>query len=457
MLELLHENFNKPTQNTLEALEVSTFMSLMLIGISHKRAPIKVRENFSLHKNELPEALNYMLSRYNLTESFFVSTCNRTELYAFCEEKDDLIQCFSSFFNEYKSIPLKYLHKEMFYIKEGEEVVSHLFRVASGLDSSVIGETQVLGQIKEYFQLCQENNAVGTYLNKLGQKALAAGKKVHTKTAVGQHAISFGYASSEIAQSTFSSLKDQTLIVVGTGEMAKLTLKNIFDLGIKEVIVASSYQKRAEKLAERFKGKKINLTEIDQGLKTADIVICATNAPHYVITKERLNKILEIQRSKPLLIIDLGLPRNVEPAVAKQEGICLYNLDHINYIIQENLKTRKKEAYEAEKIVKQETVDFMYWYNHRHAAPLIKELQNKTEKIRLKKLEQFKNQFSSLNLKEKELIEKLTRSIVNELLKEPISNIKDLCSQNNDGNIEKYTSLLFGLDKEKLKEKKEKD
>lgn len=430
-------------------------MPLILIGISHKRAPIKIREKFSLHKNELPEALQYMLSKNHIIECFFVSTCNRTELYAFCEEKDDMIQGFSSFFNEYKRIPLSYLHKEMFYIKEGEEAANHLFRVASGLDSSIIGETQVLGQIKEYFQLCQENNAVSLYLNKLGQKALAVGKKVHTETAVSQHAISFGYASSEIAKSTFSSFNEQTLIVIGTGEMAKLTLKNIFDLGIKEVIVASSYQERAEELAQRFKGKKVNLTEIDHGLKNADIVICATNAPHYVITSERLNKVLEVPRTNPLLIIDLGVPRNVEPTVEEQENVYLYNLDHINNIIQENLKTRKKEAYKAEKIVEQETKDFMYWYNHQHVVPLIKELQNKTEKIRLEKLKQFENLITSLSIKEKEQVEKLTLSIVNELIKEPISNIKDLCSQNDSEKIEEYASFIFGLDKENLEEKKE--
>ena len=433
-------------------------MSLVLIGLNHEAAPIDIRESFSLTEKEIESAAEYLLQQEGIEECFLFSTCNRTELYAFCTgEPRSLQEYLLGFFLQQKQIDPQVLNDELFYVMEEKEAAEHLLHVACGLDSMVLGETQILGQVKEAFHFCQEIKATGPYLNSLCQKAIFTGKKAHTETAIGMNAISFGYAAAELAKENFPNLHEQTLVVIGTGEMAELTLQNIFDMGIKEVIVASHYQERAKELASHFKGKTINLTEIDKGLFDADVVICATNAPHYVITAERVHLSLNPQRENPMLVIDLGVPRNVEPEVGNFKQVELYNLDDINTIIQKNLQTRRKEAKKVEGIIEEELSNFIRWYKHQQAIPFITMLREKAEKIRQDKLEQFENQLSSLSAKERRTVEKLTRSLVNRLVKDPIMNMKDLSLQDDYKIAEQYARRILGIDEIPRENKMEKE
>lgn len=423
-------------------------MPLVLVGVNHRQAGLELREKLSLQENEIPRALEYFLQREGIAECFLLSTCNRTELYAICEGNEELLASFRGFFQDVKKQGFDSLLPQLLYVREEEEAVRHLFSVVCGLDSMVLGETQILGQVKEAYHCSQAAGATGALLHSLCQKALATGKKVHTLTTLGQHAISFGYAAVEVARLLFDSLHNRTLMVMGTGEMAKLTLQNLFAMGAREVIVASRHRERAAALAGRFQGKILNLTRLATGLARADVVICATQAPHYIINVERLKQMRQGQNRQPLLLIDLAVPRNVDPAVAGLEGVHLYNLDDLQFIIDENLKARESEAVKAGSIIEEQVKEFLRWYRRQRAIPLITALRNKTEQLRRAKLEQF--QTAALSPREQQLVDKLTRSLTATLLKEPLLAIKDLCLREDFATTEKYARQIFGLEQHEI-------
>jgi len=420
---------------------------LAAVGVNHKHADLSLREKLSLEKEEVEQAVRFFMQQDSIEECFIFSTCNRTELYAVCPQKDGLPRLFLSFFQEIKHRQLDGSFLEACYLMEEESAARHLFRVASGLDSMVIGETEILGQVKDAYGWCGEVGGAGVYLHSLCQKAISTGKKVHTETAIGRHAVSFGYAAVEVARRVFESLQDHTLMVVGTGEMARLTLKNLFDSGASEVIVASRDENRAAEIAARFRGKTLNLTMLDEGLQKADVIICATQAPHYIITAERLRALFDQHGKRPLLIVDLGVPRNVEPAAGSVEGVHLYNLDDIESIIAENLLAREAEAQKAELIIEEQVDEFIRWYRRQQAIPFISLLRERGESIRQEKLQEFSSTLSSLSKKERQAVDKLTKSLVHQLLKEAILNMKDLSMQPDFKLAEKYARLLFGLEK----------
>ncbi len=428
-------------------------MPLVLVGLNHRHAALELREKLTLQEKEIPEALAYFRQKKGIAECFLLSTCNRTELYAICEGNEKLLAGFQDFFQEVKKQHLEGLGPPTLYIREEAEAVRHLFSVACGLDSMVLGETQILGQVKEAYFLSKAAGTTGALLHNLCQKALATGKKVHTLTALGQHAVSFGYAAVEVAKLLFDSLHNRTLMVIGTGEMAKLTLQNLFALGAREVIVASRRQERASALAQRFQGKVLNFTRLAEGLSRADVVICATQAPHYIINVERLQQARRTAKERPLLLIDLAVPRNVEPAVAELEGVHLYNLDDLQFIINENLKVREREAAKAKSIVAEQAGEFLRWYRRQQAIPLITTLRQKAEQLRQARLEQF--QIASLPTREQQLADKLTRSLTAALLKEPLLAIKDLCLQEDFSTAEKFVRRIFGLEQESTEGNKE--
>ncbi len=420
-------------------------MSLVLFGVNHKQAGIDLREKLSLQKEESELILNDLLQQEGIEECFLFSTCNRTELYAICQESSKLTHSFLSSFQKIKNTQLDGKLLEICYTMEEGDAVKHLFRVTAGLDSMVLGETEVLGQVKEAYYHCSDSSFTGTYLHNLCQTALSTGKKVHTQTALGQHAISFGYAAAEVAKKLFTSLGNQTLLVVGTGEMAKLTLQNLFELGTKEVIVATRRRERGLELARKFQGKTINLTRLEEGLRKADVIICATNAPHYIVTKEKILPCLPEEGGRSLLMIDLGVPRNIEPQVESLPGVHLYNLDDIQDIIAENLEHRKAEASKAEVIIQDQVRSFVRWYHRQRVIPYITSLRQKAENARQQKLAQFKNKLSALSPKEQETIDKLTRSLVNELLRDPVLNMKDLSLEPDFEEAEKYIIKILGI------------
>jgi len=430
-------------------------LPLVLVGVNHRQAELALREKISLQENEIPLALRYFLEDKGIAECFLLSTCNRTELYAICAGNDELPARFLGFFHDVKKHPPDSALLQALYVRREEEAVRHLFAVSCGLDSMVLGETQILGQVKEAYHSCQAAGATGAYLHSLCQKALATGKKVHTLTALGQHAVSFGYAAAAVARLIFSSLQNHTLMVIGTGEMAKLTLQNLFAMGVQEVIVVSRHRERAATLAGRFQGKVLRLGRLAGELAKADVVICATQAPHYVITAERLRQQRQRgkQEGKPLLLIDLAVPRNVDPAVASLEGVYLYNLDDLQSIINENLKVRENEALKAQDIVETQVREFLCWYRRQRAIPIIAGLRRKTEQIRQAKLAQFNT--AALSAREQQLADKLTRSLVNTLLNEPIMALKDLCLQDDYATAEKYARQIFGLEPQDTEDPKE--
>lgn len=429
-------------------------MPLVLVGVNHWQAGLELREKISLQENEIAPALHYFLEDKGIAECFLLSTCNRTELYAICAGNNELPSRFLGFFRDVKKHHPESALAQVLYVRREEEAVRHLFAVSCGLDSMVLGETQILGQVKEAYHSCQTAGATGTYLHSLCQKALATGKKVHTLTALGQHAVSFGYAAAAVARLIFCSLQNHTLMVIGTGEMAKLTLQNLFTMGVQEVIVVSRHRERAAALAGRFQGKVLRLGRLAGELAKADVVICATQAPHYIITAERLRQLRqrEKQEGKPLLLIDLAVPRNVDPAVANLDGVHLYNLDDLQSIINENLKVRENEALKAQDIVEAQVREFLSWYRRQRAVPIIAGLRRKAEQIRQAKLAQFNT--DALSAREQQLADKLTRSLVNTMLSEPIMALKSLCLQDDYAAAEKYARQIFGLDPTQQKNNK---
>ena len=395
---------------------------ILLLGLNHRTAPVEVRECFALKslgehplavlKRELPEA----------EEALFLSTCNRVEFLLVTPKKEDLLRNLKGLLSRITEVEQSRFEPHL-YVYEGREAVRHLFRVASGLDSMVLGEPQILGQVKEAYREAVEHRTTGPILNRLLHKTFSVAKRVRTETGIGSHAVSVSYAAVELAKKIFGSLRGRTALLVGAGEMAELAAQHLISAGVSRMLVANRTLSRAIELAERFRGQAYSLEELSECLLETDIVITSTGAPGYVITRGMVKPLLRKRRLRPLFFIDIAVPRDVEPAVNDLENIYLFDIDDLKQVVEENLGRRKQEALRAEKIVEEEVLKFERWLRELAVYPTIKALRKKIEAIRKRELEKT---FSRLDLspKEREAIEILTEALIQKVLHDPISYLK---------------------------------
>ncbi len=428
---------------------VCIHMELLVVGLNHKTAPIEIRECLAFPEGKMEDALDKVHILPSLKENMIVSTCNRVEVYAATRETERAIHDLKEFLSQYHGIPLKKFEKSL-YAHVGEEAVRHIFRVASSLDSMVLGEPQILGQIKEAYDVSQQAKTSGLILHRLLHRAFHVAKRVRTETKIVIGAISVSSVAVELAEKIFGALEKKTVLLIGAGEMCELAARHLVSGGAEKILVTNRTYDRAVSLAQEFKGEAIPFDDMGQGLKRADIVISATDSPQCLIWHDQVTKVMKDRRQKPIFFIDIADPRDIEPKVGDVENVYLYNIDDLQKVANENIKDREKEAQKAEAIVQDEMVKFVNWYRSLDVTPTIVALREKFEAIRKKELEKTLSLHPDLSNREKKSLEAMSSAIINKILHSPMTLLKQT---NDEAMADLYLDslhALFGLSERSL-------
>ncbi|TDB37621.1 MAG: glutamyl-tRNA reductase [Actinobacteria bacterium] len=420
-------------------------MHLILVGLSHKTAPIEIRERLTFPAHKQAEALTLLTSGDAIAEAVIVSTCNRTEIYAVASGADEGVDAVIDFMAGYHSLDRHELVRSL-YLNHGESVVRHLFRVVASLDSMVIGEAQILGQVKEAYDYALNNDATGKVFNKLFRQSFEVGKRVRTETEIGENAVSISYAAIELAKKVFDTLAGRTILVLGAGKMSELTAKHLVSQGVKSVLVANRTFERAQELAERFNGEAIRYDDLYERMHDADIVISSTAATHYVITKEHVAKSMRGRGGRPLFLIDIAVPRDIEPAVNDLSNVFLYDIDDLSGVVESNLEERMREARRAEVIIEEEFASFARWRESLEVQPTVAAIRARADVIRQAELEKACKRLGNLSEKDLETIDALTCAIVNKMLHGPTQRLKQAAEAKDGYEYIETARHLYGLD-----------
>lgn len=416
-------------------------MYLVVVGLNHKTAPVEVREKLSFSEESMPRHLDKITSNNIIRGCVILSTCNRTEVYAAVLDVDKGLAKIREHLAKSCHLELSgvmnYLYTYTLY-----DVITHLFRVASGLDSMVLGETQILGQVKTAYQAACEYGSTNRVLNTLFQQAIAVGKKVRTDTQIDRNAVSISYAAVELAKQLLGGLDGNSILVVGAGKMSELTAKHLVANGVSNVLVANRSFDKAVALAEQFEGKAINFDELFEHMVDVDIVISATAAANCVLEKQDMEKVMSRRGGRQIVLIDIAVPRDIDPLVTEVEGVSLYDIDELQHVIDQNLEHRKKEAVKAEKIIEHEINEFWKWLSTQFVTPTVAALKKRAEEIRQKEMTRAFNRLGNITEREKKVISSMANSIVNQLLHDPVMQLKEY-ALTQQGHL--YTEILQNL------------
>ena len=419
-------------------------MHLLLIGLSHRTAPVELRERLDFQTRGVEGALRALASRGTAREAVVLSTCNRAELYAACDEVDEGRRDLMPFLAEYHGVGVDALTPHLYELVD-LDVARHLFRVAAGLVSLVVGEPQILGQVKDAHGAATAAQSTGAVLNRLFHASFGAGKRVRTETGLGSGAVSVSFAAVALARKIFVDLKNRTVVVVGAGEMGKLTARHMKAQGPRQVTIVSRSMAHAARTAEAIGGASAAPWEdLDAALVAGDIVITATGAASPVLTKARVEAVMRSRRNRPLFVIDIAMPRDVEAAAGEIEQVFLYNIDDLQSAVSENLARRAGEVARAESIVGEEVERFAGWLRSRGAVPTIVALRQHFEAVRRAEVERLLK-LSSLPPEARERVEDITRLIVEKLLLTPTEQLKSVGDQEIVSAYNEALTRLFGI------------
>jgi glutamyl-tRNA reductase len=372
-----------------------------------------------------------------------LSTCNRVEIYLNVKDPDRASGEIKDFLSEFHDIRRELLDDALYFMSD-REAVRHAFRVASSLDSMVMGEPQILGQFKDAFEFSLEKKTTGILINKLMKKSISVAKRVRTETKIAENAVSISFAAVELAKKIFDDLHEKYVMLLGAGEMAELAAKHLVNTGVKDIIVANRTFSTGERLAEEMGGKAIKFDDFLAEMVHTDIVICSTGAPDYVVKKPQMNQVMKERKQKPVFIIDISVPRNIDPEINEMANVFLYDVDDLQGVIDSNVQERQKEADLAEGIVQDEIETFARWQSSLDAVPTIKALREHAEDIKKEEIQKFMNRFPELDEKERKAMEQMASAIVNKLVHPPTAALKQ-DAEDKDVLIETIKTL-YGLD-----------
>lgn len=394
--------------------------NLVLVGVNHKTAPISLREKIAIGRDELPEATRALAAMPGVLECMIVSTCNRVEVLAFVEGED--VDPAEFLFSEF-DIDSKLLRPHL-YVYRGRDAVRHLFRVASSLDSMVVGEPQILGQVKEAFAVARAAGTVSGHLEHLLQSAFATAKRVRTETQIGSNTVSIASVAVDLARKIFGSLQGRTVFLVGAGKMSELAARHLVEQGAGAILVSNRTQERAERMAEQFDGRVIPFHQLHEVAGEADIVITSTGAPHYIFRPEHGQAFLHKRRNRPMFFIDIAVPRDVDPAMNNLEGIFVYDVDDLQQVAASHMEERSRQAVDAETLIAAEVERFHQRQRTVNVAPAILAMQRQVEEIRISELQRIHARLGTLTSDQLAAVEALTRGIVNKFLHPHMQAIK---------------------------------
>jgi glutamyl-tRNA reductase len=420
-------------------------MHIVVVGLNYRTAPVEIRERFAFAEQALPEAILELKETKSILECVIVGTCNRTEIYAVVDRENLCGHYISSFIERWFQIPKEQFSKHI-YIYEHEKAVEHLFRVTSGLDSMVIGETQILGQVRDAFLLSQSLKGTGTYFNTLFKQSVTLAKKAHSETSIGENPVSVSYAAVELGKRIFGMYAGKTVMIIGAGEMSELTVKHLHANGASKVIVVNRTYERALELAEKFDGMACSLDQMMERMEEVDIVISSTGAPGYVLTREQLQPILQKRKSRPLFMMDIAVPRDLDPDIGELPNVFLYDIDDLEAIVATSLQERRKEAVKIEQMIDSEMQIFDQWTKTLGVRPVIQALQSKANVVHEETMDSLLKKLPGLDEREIKMIRKLTKSMVNQMLRDPILRVKEMAGERHGEEALDYFTKLFALE-----------
>jgi glutamyl-tRNA reductase len=399
-------------------------MKVLVIGLNHKTANVDIRERLAFNGSKLEDGVLRLKELPEVNEVALLSTCNRVEIYASVNETAPAGENIKRFLSGFHNINRADFENSL-YLYSDSDAIRHILRVASSLDSMVVGEPQILGQLKEAFDFALSKKTTGIILNRLMKKAISTAKRVRTETRIAENAVSISFAAVELAKKIFTELSGKSFMLLGAGEMAELAARHLVNNGVKDVKVANRTYERGCELAKEFDGQAVRFEDFTKEMVYTDIVICSTGAPAYILFKEQMQKVMKERRHKPVFIIDISVPRNIDPEINKIDNVYLYNVDDLQEVVDTNILERKKEAEKAEKIIDEEVEKFTNWIASLNSVPVIIALRQKAEDIKKEEFEKFKNKFPELDKEKMEAVEYLITAVTNKLIHNPTVTLKE--------------------------------
>ena len=415
-------------------------MQLALVGLSHKTAPVEIRERLAFSNDALRSALASLVDRRAVNEAMILSTCNRVEVVA--ESPDDRL--IRDFICEFHQISHDSVSTHL-YSYRNVEAIRHVFRVTASLDSMVIGEPQILGQVKEAFRIAMDAGTVGMHLSALMNRAFAVAKKVRSETGISQSAVSVSYAAVELARKIFGDLSGKTVMIIGASKMGELAAKHLRRAGASSVLVTNRTFERAVELAKVFEGAAVPFEHFTDHMTGADIVITSTGAPHFIIGRSLAEQVIHRRKNKPIFFIDIAVPRDIDPAVNQIDNAFLYDIDDLQQVIDANLKERFKEAMRAEQIVDDEVEAFCLKMQTRDVVPTIVQLRESLEKVRRDEIERNRRHLKDLSPEQQAAVDQITKSIVNKILHPPIEQLKQMAHDPQGADLADLIRKIFNV------------
>ncbi len=418
---------------------------IVVVGVNYRTAPVEIREKLTFPATELERAMLQLKKQKSILENVIVSTCNRTEIYAVVDQLHTGRYYIKKFLADWFDLEIEHISPYL-SIYENDGAIDHLFRVTCGLDSMIIGETQILGQIRSSFLQAQQAKTVGTIFNELFKQAVTTAKRAHSETTIGGNAVSVSYAAVELAKKIFGKLNNCHVLILGAGKMGELALQNLYGSGVGKVTVINRTFEKAEVMAQKYAGQAKKMSELQCALLDADILISSTGAADYVITKDMMAKVEKMRRGRPMFLVDIAVPRDLDPKISELESIFLYDIDDLQGIVEANLEERMKEAEKIEIMIEEEIVIFKAWMNTLGVVPVISALRDKALAIQSETMQSIERKIPDLTERERKVISKHTKSIINQLLKDPILVAKELAAEPNAEEQLKLFMKIFNIE-----------
>ena len=420
-------------------------MELALIGVSHKTAPVEVRERLAFPSDKIRAALASLLEKTHAAEAMILSTCNRVEIVVAQGLDAQLVQ---DFICEYHQIPAESISQHLYSYKNAD-AIRHLFRVTASLDSMMLGEPQILGQVKEAYRLASAAGTIGSGLSPLLDRAFAVAKRVRSETGISNSAVSISYAAVELARKIFGDLSGKTVMIIGASKMGELAAKHLRRNGVASVLVTNRTFEKAVEIAKIFEGAAIPFEHFSDHIDRADIVISSTGAPHFIITRQLAEQVIRNRRNNPVFFIDIAVPRDVDPSVNDIDNAFVYDIDDLQQVIDSNMKERMKEAGRAEEIVDREVQAFCTRMQSREVAPTIVLVRESVEKVRREEIERHRRLLRDMPADQQAAalgaIDQITQSLMNKILHHPISQMKDMANDPHGAEFIETVRKIFNI------------
>lgn len=431
--------------NTMSDATTTVMPNLVLLGLNHKTAPVEIRERLAFSKTETVTILETLRKDPLLEEVLLFSTCNRVEVLLTSEDGPAAAETVKKNIADFKIVPLEQFDDAM-YVHMGDEAVRHIFRVASSLDSMIVGEPQILGQIKEAFLTTASLKTSGVILNRLLHRTFCIAKRVRTETGIGDNAVSISYAAIELAKKIFGELEGKKVLLIGAGEMAELAVEHLIQNHVGDICVANRTFRRGVDLARRFNGTAIHFEEIAATLDEVDIIISSTGACNFVVSRAAVKNAMRSRRNRSIFFIDIAVPRDIDPAINRITNAYVYDIDDLKGVVEENMEERNREALKAERLIEEAVIHFREWYDNLKVVPTIVALKRKMEDIASREMKKTLGPMTSLSESDTNAIKRMTEAMISKIMHDPILFLKHKGQHVNESAYLNMTRNLFNLD-----------